>query len=206
MANDAAPVEVWRYEPQVLEWEEEEEHFQAVRDEVIERVHRRIAQDRETFYTAPEIPPEAVLGSKVETSSFYFRPRFLEFKTLQPSDPHVFYSDIRMWLSHVREGVAEPPAEQEVEAMSLKKIRQLETKTRLLESELRRDRPYQRVYRLGAGSFLVALTSVLFWGFTGIAAPFHPVFALIVLPVSIALIVMAFMIRRDDKAQEDKRN
>lgn len=202
MANDPAAGAVWRYEPQALEREEEED-FQAVRDEVIESFHRQIAQNRETFYTAPQVPPEAVLGSKVDTPSLYFR-SFLTGITLQHSDPYVFHSDIRTWLSHVREVVAEPPLQQEVEAMSLKKNRRLETKILLLESELRNDRPHLQLYRFGAGSLLVAAASLIFWALTGIGAPFHPTFAAIVVPTAIGLIVMAFLIRREEKQEAKK--
>lgn len=80
---------------------------------------------------------------------------------------------------------------------SLEKQERLEDRVRFLETQLRGDRPFSQLYKLGAGSLFVALMSLAFWAFTGIGAPFHPIFAAAVVPASIGAIAMAFLIRRD---------
>jgi hypothetical protein len=72
---------------------------------------------------------------------------------------------------------------------------ELHTKVRFLEMQLQADRPYAQLYKLGAGSLFVAVISLVFWGLTGIGAPFHPIFALAAVPVSVGLIGMAFLVR-----------
>jgi len=71
----------------------------------------------------------------------------------------------------------------------------LQMKIRLLENQLQCDRSYLQLFRLGAASLLVSLLSILFWWITGVGAPFHPVFAAVVLPVSVGLMAMAFLIK-----------
>jgi hypothetical protein len=83
--------------------------------------------------------------------------------------------------------------------LSLAEKRKLEGKVRFLETQLQSDRPYSQLYRLGAGSLFVAIISLVFWGLTGIGAPFHPTFAVTLIPASIGAIVMAFLIRRGMK-------
>jgi hypothetical protein len=72
-------------------------------------------------------------------------------------------------------------------------IKELEQKVSMLEHQLRCDRPYLQLYRLGASTLLVAVISIVFWLLTGVGVPFHPVFATVVAPVSVALIIMAFL-------------
>ena len=78
--------------------------------------------------------------------------------------------------------------------------RKLEEKVRFLEAQLESQRPYLQLYRLGAGSLFIAVLSIVIWLITGIGIPFHPIFALGVIPVAIGVIVMAFMIRPAQKA------
>ena len=81
------------------------------------------------------------------------------------------------------------------------KIQELEAKIHVLENQLQNDKPYLQIYRLGAGSFLVAALSVLLWMFVGISAPFHPIFAALVIPAALGVMAMAFLIRRDESSQ-----
>jgi hypothetical protein len=83
-----------------------------------------------------------------------------------------------------------------------RKIRELESKVHFLENQLQNDKPHLQIYRLGAGSFLVAALSLLLWMFFGIAAPFHPIFAVLVIPAALGVMAMAFLIRRDESPQE----
>jgi hypothetical protein len=90
----------------------------------------------------------------------------------------------------------------ELYELSLAEKNRLEAKVRFLEAELRSDRPYSQLYKLGAGSLFVALISLVFWGLTGIGAPFHPIFAATVAPASIGIVVMAFLVRRNKKQEK----
>lgn len=83
--------------------------------------------------------------------------------------------------------------------LSLAEKIRFEAKIHFLESQLHADRPYAQLYKLGAGSLFVAIISLAFWGLTGIGAPFHPIFAAAVLPASIGIIVMAFLVRHEKK-------
>jgi hypothetical protein len=76
-------------------------------------------------------------------------------------------------------------------------VAELQARIRFLEGQLRADLPYLRLYKFGGISLLVALVSLLGWAFTGIGVPFHPVFAAMVIPVAIGVIVMAFYLRRE---------
>lgn len=76
-------------------------------------------------------------------------------------------------------------------------LRTLGSEVHFLEGQLRADRPYSRIYNLGAGSLFVATISLVFWALTGIGAPFHPIFAAATIPASIGVIAMAFFIRRE---------
>ena len=68
---------------------------------------------------------------------------------------------------------------------------------RFLEGQLRSNLPYMQMYKFGAGSLVVAIVSLIVWALTGAGVPFHPVFAALVIPASIGLMVMAFLVRRD---------
>lgn len=80
-------------------------------------------------------------------------------------------------------------------------------RVKFLEAQLRSSLPYLQMYKFGAGSLLVAVISLLAWLLTGTGAPFHPVFAVMVIPVAIGLMVMAFLVRRDipNSRSESKR-
>jgi hypothetical protein len=84
-------------------------------------------------------------------------------------------------------------------SLSLATKIELQEKVRFLEAELRADRPYSQLYKLGAGGLFVAVISLVFWIITGIGAPFHPIFSAAVIPVSLGLIVMAFLIRHEKR-------
>lgn len=76
-------------------------------------------------------------------------------------------------------------------------VQPLLDKIKFLEVELRSNLPYLQMYKFGAGSLLVAVVSLLVWAFTGTGVPFHPVFAAMVIPAAIGLMVMAFLVRRE---------
>jgi hypothetical protein len=80
-------------------------------------------------------------------------------------------------------------------------IRRLTERVRFLEAELRTDRPYLQLYRLGASSLLVSALSLMVWALTGIGIPFHPIFAGCVIPASLGVIAMAFLIRPREKSK-----
>src|SRR2546427_10688500 len=73
-------------------------------------------------------------------------------------------------------------------------IAQLKLKNESLRGALRSNLPYMRVFRLGAGLFTAALATLVLLLWSGIAIPFHPVFALIALPVSLGFIIMAYLL------------
>jgi hypothetical protein len=80
----------------------------------------------------------------------------------------------------------------------------LKLKIELLEHQLQCDRSHLQLFRLGAASLFISLLSILFWWRTGVGAPFHPVFAAVVMPVSVGLMAMAFLIKStkvDSKAK-----
>jgi len=81
---------------------------------------------------------------------------------------------------------------------------ELVNKIRLLEQQLQCDRPYLRLYRLGATSLVVAVLSILMWYFAGVGVPFHPAFAALVIPVAVGLMIMAVLMRpeRSDRKEE----
>ena len=91
------------------------------------------------------------------------------------------------------------PGTRQIELSPAIEKRRLEAKIRFLESQLQSDRPYSQLYKLGAGSLFVAIVSLAFWALTGIGAPFHPIFAAVVIPVAIGVIVMAFLVRHDKR-------
>jgi hypothetical protein len=123
------------------------------------------------------------------------------------------------WLGYPEEVMARLPREQRLnvwikphspeplfpgvlhEHSSTKTI-ELAEKVHFLESQLQCDRPYLQLYRLGAGGLLGAVTSLVVWVITGIGIPFHPMFAAGVIPLSIAVIVMAFLIRPTSASSE----
>lgn len=77
-------------------------------------------------------------------------------------------------------------------------LAQLQAKVRFLEAQLRADLPYLQVYRFGGASLLMAIVSLAVWAVTGVGVPFHPVFAAMVVPVAIGVMVMAFFLRREN--------
>ena len=80
----------------------------------------------------------------------------------------------------------------------------LELKIRFLEHQLQSDTPHLRLYRLGAAGFLASMFSLTVWYFTGIGAPFHPVFSGLSIPVSIGVMVMAFLVRRGNGSMPNR--
>ena len=61
------------------------------------------------------------------------------------------------------------------------KIHELESKVCFLENQLQNDKPHLQLYKIGAGSLLTAVASLTLWMVAGIAAPFHPIFAAVVI-------------------------
>jgi hypothetical protein len=74
-------------------------------------------------------------------------------------------------------------------------LRTLQERINFLEAQLTSQRPYLQLYRLGAGSLFVALLSIVVWLLTGTGIPFHPIFAAGVIPASLGVIAMAFLMR-----------
>jgi hypothetical protein len=94
----------------------------------------------------------------------------------------------------------------EEEKDSIGKLRsenkQLSLKVEVLQAELRKNVPYLQLYRFGAGAFSLSVISLVAWLLTGVAIPFHPVFALTALPSGVAFMIMAWMIRKDARHVE----
>ena len=57
------------------------------------------------------------------------------------------------------------------------------------------DQPHARMFRFGAGWFLLCVISLLSWWLTGTGMPFHPIFAILGTPTSIIVVIMSFMIK-----------
>jgi uncharacterized membrane protein YqjE len=87
-------------------------------------------------------------------------------------------------------GNRKQPAEAEVQ-----RLRDLQTRLRLLEVQLQSQKPHLQLYRIGASTLLVSVASLVSWGMMGIAAPFHPIFALVVAPASVAIVAMAYLVK-----------
>ncbi len=81
----------------------------------------------------------------------------------------------------------------------------LEEKIRFLHHQLQSDKLHLQLYRYGAGGFLVSSLSLLVWVFTGVAAPFHPTFAALAIPVSIGVMAMGFLVRREEQKESKKK-
>ena len=78
-----------------------------------------------------------------------------------------------------------------------KRIRELEGRVAFLEHQLRSDKLlHLRLYRFGAGVFLLAAVSLASWKFFGISAPLRPGFAAVTGPVGLAMMIMAFLVKR----------
>ena len=82
---------------------------------------------------------------------------------------------------------------------------ELEARVRFLEHQFRSARLDLQLYRLGAGGFLAGALSLALWTLTGVAAPFHPAFAGVVTPVSIVLMIMAFLVRGERQPRTNER-
>jgi len=75
------------------------------------------------------------------------------------------------------------------------RIAHLERELQILRRQALMDKPHVYLYRLGAGLLFVSCLSLLMWYFTGVAVPFHPIFAGVTIPISIFIVVMAFFVR-----------
>jgi hypothetical protein len=93
-----------------------------------------------------------------------------------------------------------------VETLHDKENEDLRMKIELLEQQLQCDRSHLQLFRLGAAGLLISLLSILFWWRTGVGAPFHPVFAAVVIPVSAGLMAMAFLIKSTKLDKKPQRN
>jgi hypothetical protein len=82
-------------------------------------------------------------------------------------------------------------------------ILKLYERIRFLEAQLQRDTRFPlQLYKLGGASLIVGAISLIVWAATGIGVPFHPVFAATVIPVSIGVMVMAFLLKREIDGQK----
>ena len=77
------------------------------------------------------------------------------------------------------------------------KVQSLLDRIKVLEGQVKSNLPYAQMYKFGAGSLLIAVLSLIVWAFTGAGVPFHPVFAAMVIPAAIGLMIMAFLVRRE---------
>jgi hypothetical protein len=167
-------------------------------------------EDEYTFDT----PLDFLLQKKKNAGRHYYHPAPT---STAPTKSTQFV--ISGWLNYPEEAMVSLPGKEE-QAMRLKyvthhrklvpppdlpatlqgqppttRVKELEKKVKFLESQLHCDRPYLQLYRLGAGGFLAAIISLVMWVAAGVGIPFHPIFAAGVIPLSIAIIVMAFLIR-----------
>jgi hypothetical protein len=93
-----------------------------------------------------------------------------------------------------------------VETLYDKEKEDLRMKVELLEHQLQCDRSHLQLFRQGAAGLLISLVSILFWWITGVGAPFHPVFAAVVMPVSVGLMAMAFLIKSTKLDKKPKQS
>lgn len=93
-----------------------------------------------------------------------------------------------------------------VEQPTTESVPQLQARIRFLETQLYADQPYLRLYRVGGLSLFAALISLLSWVVLGIGVPFHPIFAVMTIPVAIGIVIMAFAVRREQPKKAGTRN
>ncbi len=144
----------------------------------------------------PFVPPY-VIGSKFHAISHVLASAaYRQNLYLQGFDPR------RYDIAHIKSLLAarepETPATKPVEVKSGesdKEMRKLQERIQFLQSQLESQRPHLQLYRLGAGSLFVAVISLVVWLLTGTGIPFHPIFAAGVIPASLGVIAMGFLIR-----------
>lgn len=107
----------------------------------------------------------------------------------------------RSLLASKEQPIIAMPADHSVKGSA--EVCALEDRIRFLESQLEAQLPYRQLYRLGAGSLFVAVISIVIWLLTGTGIPFHPIFAAGVIPTSLGVIAMAFLVR-SDKSKKPK--
>lgn len=81
---------------------------------------------------------------------------------------------------------------------------ELKAKLHILQEQLHCDHRHLQLYRFGATGLVVAVLSILMWYFTGIGAPFHPVFAGLVIPVALGMMAMAVLMKPKPNDGEKK--
>jgi hypothetical protein len=79
----------------------------------------------------------------------------------------------------------------------LQENRELKEKVQFLQHQVRSERLDTQLYRMGAAAFLLSAASLAVWGIAGVAAPLHPVAAALVIPVSAAVMALAFLVKRE---------
>lgn len=167
-----------------------------------------------------DIAVEILIQRKKIAGRFYFRPSVAAYPSLRSPlltvdmvsvDPQHLLSG---WRSHPVQVMTRFPRK-EAEAMCLKDvpsqpihqiappsppdqhIRDLEQKIQFLQSQLHTQEPYLQLYRLGASGFFMSLVSLITWFLFGLGVPFHPIFAAVVIPASVGVMIMAFLVRPD---------
>lgn len=198
-------------EPHTIVWTEEGRIVDLPVDDddiIFERLRKalggqRQASEKGLHSALVDATVEAALESKRATATFYFCPPFGHPRAVR--NIHILGVSFGSgWFSQPESAVAEPPTEGEMNshreaskgnATSESEVARLRGKIQFLEHQLQSDRLHLRLYRLGAGAFLLGAFSLLVWLFTGVGAPFHPVFSVITLPVSAAIMGMAFLAR-----------
>jgi hypothetical protein len=171
-------------------------------DEILEIVRRSLpAPERREFI---RIPQARVLGATLRpvhekrrtANRIYFRP--LTHLERTGSDPR---KRLTGWPGHP-DVAAGPRQEEGMEAQShtAASAATLRLRIEFLEQQLAADKLHLRLYRLGAGAAVCSVFSLAVWVFTGVGAPFHPVFAALSLPVAMGVVGMAFLVRRQQTA------
>jgi hypothetical protein len=87
------------------------------------------------------------------------------------------------------------PTERAADQTANHEVRKLEEKIKFLEAQLYAQNPHSQLYRFGAGSLFLAVISIIAWLLTGSGIPFHPLFAAGIIPASLGVITMAFLVR-----------
>jgi hypothetical protein len=73
----------------------------------------------------------------------------------------------------------------------------LKMRIRLLERRPQKpEHAFTALYMCGAVSFWITAVSLAIWWLADIASPLHPIFASLVIPASVGVMGMAFLVRR----------
>jgi hypothetical protein len=149
------------------------------------------------------VPPYALVGpgKRFLAISHVLASAYRQDMYLHGLDPMRYdLAYVKALMSATKPEMSDPQAvarssEDSVNRGSDKEIRRLQERIHFLQSQLQSQKPHLRLYRFGAGSLFVAVISLVVWLLTGTGIPFHPIFAAGVIPASLGVIVMGFLIR-----------